>query len=139
MALFKRKKEQKKDNQQTKKVAPVKDGKKTDKPQKSSKERTKGSQISYKALLHPLITEKSTIQNSLNQYAFVAAKRANKIDIKRAVKEIYGVTPLKVRIINNLGKTVRTGRRGITTRRKNWKKAIVILPQGKKIDVYEGV
>ena len=91
-------------------------------------------------LLKPIVTEKMTAQGEdLNRYGFIVKKQANKIQIKKAIQEIYHVQPVKIRIINVLGKAVRSGRRGQTTRQKNWKKAIVTIPAGKKIDVYEGV
>lgn len=96
------------------------------------------SKTAYKVLLHPLITEKISLQNALNQYVFMVDKRANKVEIKKAIEELYGVRPTKVRIINVLGKLVPAGR-GKYTRRKSWKKAIITLPAGKKIDVYEGL
>jgi large subunit ribosomal protein L23 len=136
MALFKKKTEEK-GNEEVKKPAQVKTEKKPSK--KESKSVSKGSKVSYKVLVHPLITEKSTIQNSYNQYAFVVNTRATKVEIKKAIKETYGITPTKVTTQNVLGKMVRSGRRGAVTRQKDWKKAIVIIPEGKKIDVYEGV
>ncbi len=101
-------------------------------------EARQSSGSAYKVLLHPLITEKISWQNALNQYTFVVDRRANKIEIKKAIRQLYGVTPLKVRIINVTGKLVPSGR-GRYTRRKSWKKAIITLPAGKKIDVYEGI
>ncbi len=94
--------------------------------------------VAYKVLLHPLLTEKISLQNALNQYAFMVDKRANKVEIKQAIEELYNVKPTKVRIINMTGKLVPSGR-GKYTRRKSWKKAIVSLPAGKKIDIYEGI
>ena len=94
--------------------------------------------VAYKELIFPLLTEKSTILGSLNQYVFAVAKSSNKVQIKKAVAEIYGITPIKVNIINNVGKKVRSGR-SKSAKLKDWKKAIVILPQGKSIDIYEGV
>jgi len=138
MALFKRKKKEQEitDEKQVKKAVSVKDVKAKQKSGKVVKK--SGSQVSYKALAHPLITEKSTIQNSLNQYAFLVDNQANKIEIKQAIQEVYDVMPLKVRIIVQSGKLVRSGR-GQLSRQKKCKKAIITLPQDKKIDVYEGV
>ncbi|HRY63375.1 MAG TPA: 50S ribosomal protein L23 [Patescibacteria group bacterium] len=92
--------------------------------------------LAYKNLIHPLITEKSNILSSFNQYVFAVNKHATKSSVKAAIKEVYGVNPLKIRIINNLGKQVRTGK-NTTGYLKNWKKAIVVVPAGTKIDVYE--
>jgi len=93
--------------------------------------------ISYNVLMHPLMTEKINLQMSTNQYSFAVNTRSNKVEIKKAVQETYGITPTKVRLMNVLGKSVRSGR-GQSTHRRNWKKAIVTLPAGKKIDIYEG-
>lgn len=140
MALFKRDKTEDKVEEKVadKKAPQVKAEKKTAK-KKDKADAPKGSRVAYKVLAHPLLTEKTTIQNSLNQYAFVVADNANKVEIKKAIQELYHVAPTKIRIINVLGKSVRSGRRGQTTRQKNWKKAIITIPEGKKIDVYEGI
>ncbi len=141
MALFKRSKtEDYEDKDQLKKSDKLKAAAQETSNKKDKSDVIKGSRIAYKVFVHPLLTEKSTIQNSLNQYVFVVADKANKIEIKKAIQELYHVKPTKIRIINVLGKSVRSGRRGgQTTRQKNWKKAIVTIPQGKKIDVYEGI
>lgn len=88
-------------------------------------------------LQRPLVTEKGTRQNALNQYAFVIAGSATKVDVRAAVEAIYGVRPIHVTVAHVRGRDVRYGRtRGRT---KAWKKAIVTLPEGKKIQVHEGV
>jgi len=87
--------------------------------------------------IRPLITEKASVLNQFNQYVFEVSGRVNKIEIARAFESRYGVKPLKVRIINHDGKFVRFGRS--TGRTKNWKKAIIVLPAGKTIQVHEGV
>ena len=137
-ALFRRKKAESAPAEQGGKQAKEKQVKKSE-PLKVAKKQSQAGhkKISHKILVHPLITEKTTIQNSYNQYAFVVDGRANKIEIKQAIEETYKVRPLKVRTVNYLGKMVRGGRRGVTTRQKSWKKAIVILPPDKKIEVYE--
>lgn len=91
----------------------------------------------YKFLLKPHITEKSSILASQSKYIFETAKKANKYAISQAIYDIYNIKPLKVNIINQSGKIVIRGRtRG---KRKDWKKAMVTLPKGSKIEVYEGV
>ncbi len=93
--------------------------------------------LSFKVLLRPLISEKSTIGASLNKYVFAVAGRANKVEIKKAVADIYGVKPLSVNIINERRRAVRFGRfRGQT---KKVKKAIVTLKKGDTIKLYEGI
>ncbi|NCP17077.1 50S ribosomal protein L23 [Candidatus Kuenenbacteria bacterium CG_4_9_14_3_um_filter_39_14] len=138
MSLFSRKKKEPatKNEEQAKTAGTVKAVQPKQKSGKAVKK--SGSQVSYKVLVHPLVTEKSTLQNSFNQYAFIVNSRANKVEIKLAIQETYGVMPLKVKTISQMGKLVRSGR-GRLSRQKNWKKAIITLPQDKKIDVYEAV
>lgn len=139
MALFsKDKKETKKD--EPKKATSMKDmyaDVKTDdkKESKSSKEAVNSA---YRVLLKPIVSEKaSRQQTSFNQYFFAVAPSANKIEIARAVKVAYGIKPKSVSIIKLEGKSRRYGRR--IGKRKDWKKAIVTLPKGKSITLYEGV
>ncbi len=113
-------------------VTPVKS--KEAKPVKSKKEDTAEA---YKILIKPLVTEKATDLANFNKYCFEVAKNANKIEIQKAIKNLYGVEPLDVNIINMRGKRVRYGR--VSGKKKNWKKAIVTLKQGDKIAIYEGV
>ena len=72
-----------------------------------------------------------------NKYLFEVSPKANKVEIKKAVQAVYGVSPVKVNIINLSGKKIRYGKvRGKT---KDKKKAIITLKQGETIEVYEGV
>jgi len=90
----------------------------------------------YKVLVKPLMTEKTAEFGKDNSYVFEVDKKTNKIEIKKAVKEIYNVMPTDVNIINLKGK--KTGvMRGRGGRRKDWKKAIVKLKQGDFINLYE--
>lgn len=92
----------------------------------------------YRILAKPLISEKaSRQQTSNNQYFFIVAKNANKIEIAKAVQSAYGIKPVSVNVIRMEGKTSRRGR--TAGKRKDWKKAIVTLPKGKTIALYEGV
>ncbi|MFA6171067.1 MAG: 50S ribosomal protein L23 [Patescibacteria group bacterium] len=91
----------------------------------------------YRVLVKPLVTEKASILGSGNKYLFSVARHTNKIEVAKAIFEVYGIKPIKVNMINNMGKKVRYGR--ISGERKSWKKAIVTLPEGKSINVYEGV
>lgn len=83
-------------------------------------------------LVRRLITEKAGNQEKLRQYTFVVSPAANKITIAEAVRQRYGVHPVAVRISNHPGRLVRFGRR--QGRTKAWKKAIVTLPEGAKIE-----
>jgi len=91
----------------------------------------------YKIIVRPLISEKAAIAEANSVYTFVVSTRATKIDIKKAIKQVYGVMPLKVRVINVEGKDIRFGRNN--GKRSEWKKAIVTLPKGQSIQIHEGV
>jgi large subunit ribosomal protein L23 len=92
----------------------------------------------YNILKKPLITEKSNVmKEELNQIAFAVDTRANKIEIKDAVKKLFNVHVLKVRTFNMLGKRKRLGRS--EGKKSDWKKAIVTLKEGERIDFFEGV
>lgn len=93
--------------------------------------------LAYRVLVRPLVTEKSSIGAGSGKYTFEVAVDANKIEVAKAIEEVYGVKPESVNVINMGGKTVRRGR--LSGRRKDWRKAVVTLPAGKSIDVYEGV
>jgi large subunit ribosomal protein L23 len=88
-------------------------------------------------ILRPLVSEKASVLSSLGKYIFVVHLKSTRPQIKTAVRKMYGVTPLNVHFQVYKGKSVRVGR-GMG-QRKNWKKAIVTLPKGKTINVYEGV
>lgn len=88
-------------------------------------------------LVRPLVTEKASHLASVGQYVFSVHPDANRIEIRSAVKAMYGVLPVSVNIQIVRGKVVRFGRSN--GKRKNWKKAIVTLPKGKTIDIYAGV
>lgn len=110
----------------------------TEKTEKTTvKAEVKVSSIADKVLLRPLVTEKAAIAGAHNQYGFIVAKNATKTGIKKAVEGIYGIKPLAVNVINVSGKEVRFGRS--LGRRSDYKKALVTLPQGKTINIHEGV
>lgn len=88
-------------------------------------------------LVRPIVTEKSANLAQNNQYVFEVSVKANKIQIAQAIELKYGVKPIKVNITKRLGKTVRSGRN--TGKTKDRKKAVVMLPEGKSIQVHEGV
>ncbi|MDD3711276.1 MAG: 50S ribosomal protein L23 [Patescibacteria group bacterium] len=93
--------------------------------------------MAYKVLVKPMITEKATNLNAVNQYVFMVSIDANKIEVAKAIFEVYGVNPISVNIIKNKGKKVNRGK--ISGKRKDFKKAIVTLKKGESISVYEGV
>jgi large subunit ribosomal protein L23 len=91
----------------------------------------------YRILEKPLVTEKSTMmQEQGNRVMFQVKRSANKMQIKEAVQSIFNVTVLHVNTINVKPKSRRMGRHvGLT---KAWKKAIVLLKEGDRIDFFEG-
>lgn len=91
----------------------------------------------FQVLRRPLITEKSTIfQDGQNKYAFEVDRRANKAQVKSAVERSFSVSVTDVNVIVVKGKRKRFGRR--FTRRPSWKKAVVSLKAGDKIQIFEG-
>ena len=85
----------------------------------------------------PLITEKTTRQKEEeHQYAFEVDGGANKVEIQKAVEQLFKVRVLKVRTSNILGKIKRLGKR--YGKRSDWKKAIVTLKEGDRIEFFEG-
>lgn len=90
-------------------------------------------------LQKPIITEKVTSMNEDGVYGFIVDKRANKIQIKAAVEEQYGVTVEKVRTMNYQGKakTRYTKSKVISGRTPSYKKALVKVAEGDFIDFYE--
>ena len=89
-------------------------------------------------LLRPLMTEKSMRQkDELNTVAFQVATDANKVEIRQAVEKVFNVKVSSVRTQSREGKWKRMGR--FEGRRPSWKKAVVSLAPGHKIDLVEGV
>jgi large subunit ribosomal protein L23 len=94
----------------------------------------------YKVIIQPVDTEKTRYQASeLGQYTFEVDRRANKIEVKRALEVIYGVDIVAVNMMNMPAKaTSRHGRRRMV-RRPPWKKAVVKVAAGQRLAVFEGV
>ena len=92
----------------------------------------------YQVIRRPLITEKSTAQrDALNAYAFEVDRRANKVEIRQAVEQLFGVTVVKVRTALVHPKRRRVG---VSVGLKpEWKKAVVTLKPGESIEFFEGV
>ncbi len=91
----------------------------------------------FQILRRPLITEKGMKLNETeNKIFFEVSPEANRIEIKRAVEKILKVKVRKVNILNQTGKRVRFKMR--MGKRKDWKKAIVTLQEGEKVDYLEG-
>ncbi|RPH47866.1 MAG: 50S ribosomal protein L23 [Desulfobacteraceae bacterium] len=94
--------------------------------------------IRYDVIKRPLITEKSTIQKeSANQLTFEVDRKANRVEIKKAVEGIFKVKVAGVRTIQVMGKFKRRGR--ILGKRNDYKKAVVRLMPGERIEFFDGV
>ena len=93
----------------------------------------------YDIIKRPIITEQSMEAATFKKYTFEVAKDANKIEIAKAVEEIFGVKVAKVNTLNMQGKEKRTGRFP-AGRRPSWKKAMVTLTaDSKSIEFFEGM
>ena len=90
----------------------------------------------YNVIVRPILTERSTmLKEKQNQYIFEVRPDATKPDIRHAIEEIFKVKVLGVRTMNVRGKFRRFGRS--EGQRPDWKKAVVTLGQGQKIDLVE--
>lgn len=96
------------------------------------------SKVAQDIILRPIITEEAMTATAFKKYTFKVAKDANKIEIKKAVEEIFGVKVAKVNTINVMGHLRRYGRyEGFTA---SWKKAVVTLTaDSKTIDFFDGL
>ena len=93
----------------------------------------------YDIIKRSIITEQSMGETENKKYTFEVAKNANKIEIAKAVEEIFGVKVAKVNTLNMIGKEKRTGRFP-AGRRASWKKAMVTLTaDSKSIEFFEGM
>ena len=116
-----------------KKAVAVKAAKEEKKPVKARKSKYTEA---YKVLIKPLTSEKIIdLETDYNQYVFEVAKKANKIEIKKAIEAVYGIKPITVNIVNIKGKQVRSGR--VQGKTKGWKKAVVGLRKGERIEVFK--
>ncbi len=89
----------------------------------------------FRILLRPVVTEKGTRLAAMQKYVFEVSPDTNKVEVRRAILALYGIRPVKVNLMNFAGKAVRYGR--TTGRTKAWKKAIITLPAGQKIEYLE--
>jgi large subunit ribosomal protein L23 len=94
--------------------------------------------IGYEIIRRPVITEKTSIQKEMsNQVTFEVDRRANRVEIRRAIEKLFDVKVAAVRTAQVKGKVKQRGR--IVGKRRDWKKAIVTLMPGERIDFFEGV
>jgi len=91
----------------------------------------------YDIIIRPIITEKSNRHMAYNKYTFEVHPDANKVEIKKAIEEIFSVKVEKVHTVNIKPKPKRLGR--FLGRSRGWKKAIVTLAPGERIEFFEGV
>lgn len=91
----------------------------------------------YEVVRRPLVTEKNTALQAQGKYAFEVAKEANKQQIKQAVEKAFNVKVRAVNVIMVPGNRRKIGRRELTS--STWKKAVVTLKPGDKIQIFEGV
>jgi len=92
----------------------------------------------HRAIVRPVVTERtSAAYQARGEYVFEVASDASKPAIRQAIESLFGVKVTAVWTMNVRGKTRRVGR-GDPGRRSNWKKAIVTLREGDKIEIFEG-
>jgi len=118
--LEEEKKEEKKEEKEEKKMPSLRQQKKTDRP--------------ARILQSPHLSEKAIFLEAEGQYVFRVARRTNKIEIEKAFEEIYGVKVQRVRIINLPRK--KRNWRGQTGYQPAWKKAIIQVAPGEKINIH---
>lgn len=99
----------------------------------AAKPKTKISDVAYRVLKEPHITEKATALTKKNQYIFKVWPRSNKIEIKKAIENLYGVEVISVKIIKIPRRQRRLGR--TFGWKKGYKKAIIKIREGQKIEV----
>ena len=92
----------------------------------------------HDVLLRPVISEKSTLETERNNYTFMVGRDANKFQIKDAVEAEFKVTVLGVRVLWVKPKQKRRGRRTMGTV-PGWRKAVVTIAAGQKIELFEAV
>lgn len=124
-----------------KKEAPKKTLKKEKKSKdakvKKAKIKTSVNTAAYKFLKKPLVTEKGTVLETQGKYLFEVSKNCSKEDVKRAVRQVYGVAVKAVNVLNVRGK--KRGSRGRSGFTGDHKKVIVTLAPGESIQIHEGV
>ena len=91
----------------------------------------------YEVLRRPLITEKTTALASQSKYGFEVARQANKQQIGEAVEKAFKVKVTAVNVMTVPGKMRRMGK--FRTKTPSWKKAVVTLQKGNKIELFEGL
>lgn len=146
MAIFKRKAAKKDATEETQKLASAPAALAEAKPKKAAKKevkevaeekksaRTSVSSMATNTLLSPLVTEKSAHLADQGVYVFHVPLFANRVAVRDAFRELYKVTPVKVNVVRIHGKVHRFGRS--ESRATDWKKALVFVPKGTRIDIF---
>ncbi len=95
--------------------------------------------MNYHAIIkRPIVSEKSTMQREVsNQFSFEVDRKANRVEIKKAMQSLFSVQVDGVRTLQIKGKYKQRGR--IIGKRRDWKKAIVTLKPGERIEFFEGI
>ncbi|MBW3643321.1 MAG: 50S ribosomal protein L23 [Actinobacteria bacterium] len=88
-------------------------------------------------ILRPVVSEKSYALLDENAYTFQIHREANKIEVRQAIEQLFGVRVLKVTTLNRKGKRTRNRRTGATGKRPDTKRAVVTLAEGDRIDLFE--
>ncbi len=93
--------------------------------------------FAHDIIVKPVITEKSMEMMGENKFTFIVHRSANKVQIRKAVEEIFKINVVSVNTMNMRGKSRRVGVH--VGRRSDWKKAIVKIADGQRIDFFEGM
>jgi large subunit ribosomal protein L23 len=94
----------------------------------------------WNTIVRPVVSEKSTVLGEAGKYIFEVAPEANKIQIKAAVEEAFANKKIQVAAVNILHVPGKVRRRGKSVgKTRSWKKAIVTLKSGQRLDLFEGV
>ena len=122
-------------------AAPVaSESKKTEKKAEKKVEKKQGKVVraeTTRVIIAPLVSEKAAQLSEQRTYVFRVDRSATKTQVAAAFKELYGLIPTRVNVVNLRAEPVRFGR--AMGKEKAWKKAFVTIPEGKEIQVYEGV
>jgi large subunit ribosomal protein L23 len=93
----------------------------------------------HEVLVRPVISEKNTMLNEQGKYVFIVDDRANKIMIRQAVEELFNVKVTAVNVMHTAAKEKRSPRTRAIGRTRSWKKAVVTLAAGERIELFQGV
>ncbi|MEK7105549.1 MAG: 50S ribosomal protein L23 [Patescibacteria group bacterium] len=140
---FKKKKEVEMSGAEAKVASDVKkpESKKADVKKKEEKAEPKKTKVvrgeTTRVIMAPVVSEKAAHLAAKNTYVFRVHPSANRVQVAQAFKELYNIQPTSVNVVNLRREPVRFGRH--FGKQKAWKKAMITLPKGKSIQIYEGV